>query len=81
MILRLVTFALLLAFACAVTTPSLARGTGSPNASQHSDRTISKTPTPAGPLPIPYPNVGKTAKQPATYLRGNNGGNRKGGRY
>jgi len=36
---------------------------------------------PAGPLPIPYPNVGKTAKPPKTYLRGNNGGNRKGGRY
>ena len=42
---------------------------------------VKKMPSPPGPVPVPYPNIAKTAKTPATYLRGKNGGNRKGGRY
>ncbi len=43
MIMRFVTFAFLIALACAAATPSGARGTGSSKASQHSDLTVSKT--------------------------------------
>jgi hypothetical protein len=53
---------------------------GGGHSSSH-ETTVKKTPTPGGPVPMPYPNVSAKTKHPAGLLRGNSTGNRKGGRY